>query len=65
MIHSAYTFNKDPNAPEACNSVSFDGKTWVPARGMQMRSLKQKLKEVWLVWTGQADVLVWPGQERP
>jgi hypothetical protein len=37
-------------------------KRWVPARALgpswhQWRAL-------WLVWTGRADVLHWPGQER-
>lgn len=37
-------------------------KLWVPARALgpswgQWRAL-------WLVWTGRADVLHWPGQER-
>ena len=44
-------------------SVSLDGKSYVPAREHRTFTLAQRLRATWLVFTGQADVLVWPGQE--
>lgn len=35
---------------------------WVPARPLGPSS--HQWRAVWLVWTGRADVLHWPGQER-
>ena len=36
--------------------------SWVPARPVnyKYRSLKQKLKDAWLVFTGKADPFIWP-----
>lgn len=35
---------------------------WVPARPLGFASLSYRLRATWLVWTGRADALVWPGQ---
>jgi hypothetical protein len=35
---------------------------WVPAR--PLAPSWHQWKALWLVWTGRADVLHWPGQER-
>lgn len=35
---------------------------WVPARPLGMHTLKNRLKTAWLVFTGKADAVVWPGQ---
>lgn len=38
-----------------------DGR-WVPARSRGYASVGQRIKAAWLVFTGQADALTWPGQ---
>jgi hypothetical protein len=38
-----------------------DGR-WVPARSHGYPTLRYRLRATWLVFTGQADALVWPGQ---
>lgn len=43
--------------------VEIDGiKCWVPARPLGWTEWPKRLKAVWLVWTGRADVVTWPGQ---
>lgn len=37
--------------------------TYVPARPMGYASIKQRFKCAWLVFTGKADALVWPGDQ--
>jgi hypothetical protein len=46
----------------ASNNVQtqIDGK-WVPARALGYMSLWHRFYCAWLVWTGKADALVWPG----
>jgi len=36
---------------------------WVPARPMGMSSFGLKCRCVYLVWTGQADVVLWPNKQ--
>ena len=36
---------------------------WVPARPINLRSIKRWFYELWLVATGKADVVVWPGNQ--
>jgi hypothetical protein len=38
-----------------------DGR-WVPARALGYASIGQRIKAAWLVFTGKADALTWPGQ---
>lgn len=38
-----------------------DGR-WVPARPLGFASLLQRFRCAWLVFTGKADALTWPGQ---
>jgi len=38
-----------------------DGR-WVPARTLPFYSLFGRWKAAWLVFTGKADALTWPGQ---
>jgi hypothetical protein len=35
---------------------------WVPARPLGFMSLSSRLRAAWLVFTGRADALLWPGQ---
>ncbi len=39
-----------------------DGK-WMPARPLGYYSFKNRLNLAWLVFTGKADALVWPGNQ--
>jgi hypothetical protein len=40
------------------------GGKWLPARPLGMFSIKSRLQLAWEVFSGRADVLRWPGQER-
>lgn len=42
-----------------CSSVERNGK-WVPARPVGYRSVKHKLKCLYMVLTNKADLIVWP-----
>jgi hypothetical protein len=35
---------------------------WVPARPLGLFSFRSRLRLAWMVFTGRADALVWPGQ---
>lgn len=37
-------------------------KVWLPARPVPYRSLLDRIRDAWLVFTGKADLLIWPGQ---
>jgi hypothetical protein len=43
------------------NSVEINGR-WVPARPInwRYRTLRQRISEAWLVFTGRADAFTWP-----
>lgn len=46
-----------------CNTTEThlrDG-TWVPARPVDCRSLRRRLREAWEVFVGKADSFYWPG----
>lgn len=36
---------------------------WVPCRGINFSSIPTRLKAAWLVFTGKADAVVWPGDQ--
>lgn len=36
---------------------------WVPARPEGFSSWSYRLKAAWLVFTGKADALIWPGNQ--
>ena len=36
---------------------------WVIARPFGLASVGRRFRVAWMVFTGQADALVWPGQE--
>jgi hypothetical protein len=40
--------------------TEIDGK-WLPARPLGYYSFKNRLNLAWLVFTGKADALIWPG----
>jgi hypothetical protein len=42
------------------DNVEYDG-MWIPARPLGLYSIVNRFKLAWLVFTGKADVLVWPG----
>lgn len=44
-----------------CEAGLPDGR-WVPARPLGYMSFGQRIKAAWLVFTGRADALTWPGQ---
>ena len=35
---------------------------WVPARAFGLDTLGNRLRAAWMVFTGRADALTWPGQ---
>jgi hypothetical protein len=46
---------------ETCQAGLPDGR-WVPCRSLGFPSLFYRIRATWLVWTGRADALIWPGQ---
>lgn len=38
-----------------------DGR-WVPARPLGYSSFPRAIRAAWLVYTGKADAVIWPGQ---
>lgn len=38
-----------------------DGR-YVPARPYGLQTIGRRIRATWLVWTGKADALIWPGQ---
>lgn len=46
---------------DECQAGLPDGR-WVPARAHGYASIRERFRATWLVWTGRADALVWPGQ---
>lgn len=41
------------------NSAEINGK-WVPARPYGWDNITYRMKAAWLVFTGKADVVIWP-----
>ncbi len=39
-----------------------NGVIYVPARPLGWTDIPHRLRAVWMVWTGRADVVTWPGQ---
>lgn len=37
------------------------GHTWHPARPIGLQSVRYRLWAAWLVFTGRADAVIWPG----
>lgn len=36
---------------------------WVPARPLGFYSIGSRIKAAWLVFTGKADAVIWPGNQ--
>lgn len=36
---------------------------WVPARPLPGYFWRERFRATWLVWTGRADALIWPGDQ--
>lgn len=51
---------KDLYRSTDCSQICVNGK-YVPARPSGYYSLRYRLKAAWLVFTGKADALIWPG----
>ena len=39
------------------------GGKWVPARPLGFQSIWTRFSAAWLVFTGKADALIWPGDQ--
>jgi len=37
-----------------------EGHGWFPAKPLEYKTLTQRFKESWLVFTGKADPFIWP-----
>lgn len=61
-IYDAYTMLNFPDLYTEV-SVTLNGRDYVPARAHRTFSLRHRLRATWLVFTGRADALIWPGQE--
>lgn len=51
---------------QSCNEVhvEIDGQ-WVPSRPINWlhRSFREKVREAWMVYKGEADCFIWPGKQ--
>lgn len=50
---------KEVNSAVLQGSRDTDG-DWIPARPLGFVSWRERLRATWLVFTGQADALIWP-----
>lgn len=55
VIESAKTIAAGIRTPDG-------GQRWVPARALGFASWRYRWRAAWLVFTGRADALTWPGQ---
>ena len=54
--------NEIPTITEVC--IDIDGyKYWMPARPLGDYSIINRIKLAWMVFTGKADALIWPGNQ--
>ena len=58
IIHMSPAWDSSLNE---CQSQLLDGR-WVPTRALGWGGIVNRIKATWLVWTGRADALIWPGQ---
>jgi hypothetical protein len=47
---------------EVGNSVNI-GNQWVPARPLGYGGIVRRIKLAWMVFTGKADAVTWPGNQ--
>lgn len=52
---------KHCNGGEMLCGILPDGR-WVPARPVGFYSIRTRINAAWLVFTGRADAVTWPGQ---
>lgn len=52
-----WTASELVRSAQSCSAGLPDGR-WVPARAMKWR---RRWRATWLVWTGQADAVIWEG----
>lgn len=45
----------------ACEGQTEIGGRWMPCRCIGWEGLPYRLKAAWLVFTGKADAVIWPG----
>lgn len=57
-----YTLKQFSDTLNAHKRVEINGK-WYPARPSGLQSLYYRLKAAYLVFTGQADAIIWPQDE--
>lgn len=49
----------------AQSQTKLDDGRWVPARPLRQHLFGIRLRAAWLVFSGRADAVRWPGQEEP
>ena len=42
------------------NQTEINGK-WLPTRALGLDAVPNRIRAAWLVFTGKADVVIWPG----
>jgi hypothetical protein len=57
---STYTFERLAKITNGNCQAGINGK-WYPARPCGFYSWGNRIKTAWLVFTGRADALIWPG----
>lgn len=59
-----YTLEGLLRACDGTVQACVDGK-WVPARPYGFYSFRHRVKCTWMVFTGRADAVTWPGDQMP
>ena len=62
-IYDAYEMILTPERFRDVGVAIAGRRTYVPARAHRTFTLAQRMRATWLVFTGRADALIWPGQE--
>lgn len=61
LIYRLELILKHPNKFTECQTQDRKTGEWVPARSVGYFSLRHRIKCALMVFTGKADVLLWPG----
>lgn len=57
------TWRLDDLTRFSTENLTHVGDAWIPARPVECRSLFQRIREAWAVFTGRADSFIWPGDQ--
>lgn len=56
-----YTFESLRQVTDGSTQAEIEPGKWAPARPLGFYSIGSRLNAAWMVFTGKADALIWPG----